>query len=200
MEINATSVKCPNCGAPVATTDTTCKWCSSPVVISTFSSVEKMSLPLVNKYVGAYKQRISADASDANAQMSIGLCFLKLKLYDQALAALQKAMENCFDNADIYFYACVCVMAGKKAYVLNRTKIDLILSYIDAANSIESRPIFKYFEAYVRYDYFYRNSLNTLPRFDQCLGEARQLGGVSEADKTQLFALLGVPRPAGMGF
>lgn len=39
-------MKCPGCGAPTSTGETTCKYCHRPVIISTFNSV--YSMPLEN--------------------------------------------------------------------------------------------------------------------------------------------------------
>ncbi len=195
MEVSAKSIKCPNCGANLSMTDKQCMYCKSPVVISTFSSVDKMPLPLLNKYVSSYRERISTDGNDSAAQFSIGLCFLKLKLYPQAKQAIDKAMQLIFDSADLYFYAAVIELAGKKPYLNKRPQIDAALSYLDAAFSLDMRPVFKFFEAYIRYDYFYRNYLNASPNFGECLEMANALGGVSEADKQELFRLLNVPAP-----
>lgn len=48
-------MKCPGCGAPTSTGETTCKYCHRPVIISTFNSVYSMPLPEVNKYAGAWR-------------------------------------------------------------------------------------------------------------------------------------------------
>ena len=52
-------MKCPGCGAPTSTGETTCKYCHRPVIISTFNSVYSMPLPEVNKYAGAYRKALS---------------------------------------------------------------------------------------------------------------------------------------------
>ena len=41
-------MKCPGCGAPTSTGETTCKYCHRPVIISTFNSVYSMPLPEVH--------------------------------------------------------------------------------------------------------------------------------------------------------
>ena len=50
MSHQVIDMKCPGCGAPTSTGETTCKFCHRPVVISTFNSVYSMPMPEVNKY------------------------------------------------------------------------------------------------------------------------------------------------------
>lgn len=42
-------MKCPGCGAPTSTGETTCKYCHRPVIISTFNSV--YSMPLIKSVI-----------------------------------------------------------------------------------------------------------------------------------------------------
>lgn len=198
MEVSAQSIKCPNCGAPQAMTDKECKYCHSPVIITTFTSVESMSLPLLNKYVGAYQSRIDSNGSDASANMSIGICFLKLKNYYRALLSFEKAMESIFDSSDLYFYAAIAVFEGRKPYCCNRKQIDKAEMYLDAALSIDNRPIYLYFKAYIRLDYYFRNYFNISPSYSDLLAQVVAAGGVSETDKQNLFELLRVEVPDDM--
>lgn len=69
------------------------------------------------------------------------MCYLKLKLYDKALSAFEKAMEDNFDNSETFFYAAICLLKGRKAFLLNRTEIDKAEEYINAAIMIEPRAV-----------------------------------------------------------
>lgn len=57
------------------------------------------------------------------------MCYLMLKLYDKALPAFEKAMEDNFDNSETFFYAAVCLLKGRKAFLLTRPEIDKIEEY-----------------------------------------------------------------------
>jgi tetratricopeptide (TPR) repeat protein len=175
---------------------TTCEWCHKPVVITTFNSVVDMPLSEVNKYAGSYKRELTDHPDDQTLNTSIAMCYLKLKMYDKALPAFEKAIEDNFDNSESYFYAAVCLLRGKKAFLAQRSDINKIEEFINAANMIEPRGIYHYFWAYIKQDFFERKYLNTSPSYKECLINAERLG-TSQYDKDKLFELLGVPKPAG---
>lgn len=95
-------MKCPGCGAPTSTGETTCKYCHRPVIISTFNSVYSMPLPEVNKYAGAYRKALSENPDSMELNNSVAMCYLKLKLYDKATEAFERAMEDNFDNSETF--------------------------------------------------------------------------------------------------
>jgi len=187
-------VKCPGCGNPVSTGDKECACCGRPVIISTFNSVYSMPIGDVNKYVNAYKGMLSANPDSEELNNSIAMCYLKLGLYDKALAAFEKAIESNFDNSETYFYCAVSILKGKKAFLTPRPEIDKILGYIDAAISIETKGIYYYFLAYIKYDYFARKHYSVSPDFAETLTMAKETG-LSEFDKEQLFGVLKVEKP-----
>ena len=194
MATKAIDIKCPNCGASVDTEQKTCKFCKQPVVISTFNSVYDMPFPMINQYANSYRQALSESPEDKELNNSIAMCYLKLKLYDKALCAFEKAMEDNFDNSETFFYAAICLLEGKKAFLTQRKTIDKIEEYVNAALMIEPRGVYYYFLAYIKYDYFSRKFYNTTPTYQEALRMANN-AGVSPFDVEQLFGVLGVARP-----
>ena len=188
------ALKCPNCGDAVDTGQKTCKFCKQPIIISTFNSVYSMPMPLVNKYTGTYKQALIDNPNNKELNNSIAMCYLKLKLYDKALEAFEKAMEDNFDNSETFFYAAICLLKGQKAFLAQRPTIDKIEEYINAANMTEPKGIYYYFWAYIKYDYFSRKFFNTKPTYQEAYAEAQQKG-LSPFDVEQLYAILGVNKP-----
>lgn len=188
------NMTCPGCGASVTVEQKECEFCHNPVIISTFNSVYTMPMPEINKYANAYRKVLAEAPDNKDINTSIAFCYLKLKLYDKALPAFEKAIEDNFDNAETFFYAAVCLLAGKKAFVQQRSTIDKILEYINAANMIEPLGIYYYFSAYVKYDYFKRKFLKVSPTFEEDLSMAMNIG-VSDFDIKQLFLILNVENP-----
>lgn len=189
---------CPRCGGPIAIGETICQYCYSPVVISTFHSVYSMPIKKIKNYTEDYKKFILKNPNSANDKElnnSIAMCYLKLRLYDQAYDSFVKAIEGNFDNSETYFYAAVSLLRGKKAFLAQRKDINKAIEYIDAANMIEPKGIYYYFLAYIKYDFFERKYLNTSPNYLQCLTTARNLG-VSNYDINMLFDILGVTKPS----
>ncbi len=187
-------LECPGCGAPITTSTRQCPQCFREIVISTFRSVNSMSPLDINKQANAYRKAMVNHPDDKTLNMSIAFCYLKLKLYDKALPCFEKAIEDNFDNSEVYFYAAVSLLRGKKAFVHQRSTIDKAIEYINAANMIEPRGIYYYFLAYIKYDYFERKYLNTSPDYRETLQFANSLG-VTECDISFLYELLSVPRP-----
>ncbi len=185
---------CPGCGARVTTQQNECMFCHNPIVISSFNSVYSMSLLDVNKYANTYKKALTDNPDNQVLNTSIAMCYLKLKLYDKAIAAFENAIENDFDNSETYFYAAVCLLKGNKAFLTQRPTIDKIEEYLNAAIMIEQKGVYYYFWSYIKYDYFNRKFFNTTPTYQEALEMAND-NGVSDNDREQLFLILGVPRP-----
>jgi tetratricopeptide (TPR) repeat protein len=122
------------------------------------------------------------------------MCYIKLKLFDKAVSAFEIAMEDNFDNPETFFYAAISLLGGKKAFLAQRSQIDKIEEYINAALMIEPRGIFYYLLAYIKYDFFSRKFFNTSPTYQEALAQANG-AGVSPYDIEQLFGILGVERP-----
>lgn len=193
MAYKAERMFCPGCGFPIEIGMKECP-AGHPVNISTFNSVYNMPMPLVNKYTNTYLKELSKDPDDKELNNSIGICYLKLKIYDKALSAFEKAMEDNFDNSETFFYAAICLLQGKKAFLHQRSIIDRILEYINAALMIEPKGIYYYFLAYIKYDYFARKFFKTSPSYEEVLVMARDVG-LSAYDIKQLYDILGVARP-----
>ncbi|MCM1062445.1 MAG: tetratricopeptide repeat protein [Eubacterium sp.] len=193
--VKTENITCPGCGEPWTLNMKECPACHRPVVISTFNSVYSMSAPEANKYANTYKKILSDDPDNAEVQSSIAMCYLKLKLYDKALSAFEQAIEADFDNSETYFYAAVCLLKGKKAFLAQRSDIDKALEYINAALMIEPKGIYYYFLAYINYDFFERKYLNTSPDYRECLQLSIDFG-TSDFDKDMLFNVLGIASPS----
>ena len=153
-----------------------------------------MPAPLLSKYAGAYRQALAAEPDNRDLNLSIAMCYLKLRLFERAQGAFEKAIEDNFDNADAFFSAAICLLKGQKAFLAPRTQIDKIQEYINAAIMIEPKGIYFYFLAYIKYDYFSRKSFNTKPTYQEAYDEAQQKG-LSQFDVEQLYATLGVSKP-----
>ena len=194
MSAEVVNIKCPTCGMPVSTGDNQCEWCSNPVVIKTFNSVASMPIPEISKYANSYRKSLEENPDNQILNTSLAMCYLKLKLYDKALPAFEKAIEDNFDKAETFFYAAIGVLKGKKAFMMQRQEINKIEEYIDAALMIEPRGIFYYFKSYIRYDYYKRKCFNISPDYNELLDSAFS-AGVSDIDIQQLFEILNVERP-----
>ena len=185
---------CPGCGSPTNTSQKFCDYCGRQVVISSFNSTAEMPLPLLNKYTKMYGSVVADNPDSVELNTTLALCFLKLRLYDKALPYFEKAMENDFENSESFFYAAVCLLRGKKAFLTPHADLKKAMEYIDAAIMIEPRGIYYYFLAYIKYDFYERKCLNITPGYADEMNNALD-NGVSHADVQTLFEFLGVDIP-----
>ena len=187
-------LECPGCGRPLTTDVKECPACHRPVVISSFNSVYSMTADEVNKYANSFNKALQNNPDNRILNASIAMCYLKLKLYDKALPSFEKAIEDNFDNSETYFYAAVCSLKGRKAFLAQREEIDKIEKFIGAAIMVEPRGIYYLLWAYIKLDYYERKYLKTSPNYRDMLNKAIE-SGCTQADSDMLFSILGVPCP-----
>lgn len=191
MPSEAINLACPSCGAPASTGQKTCEFCQRPIIITSFNSVNSLSMPELNKYSNAYKKVLLNNPDSPIINASIAMCYMKLKLYDKAASAFEKAIEADFDNSELYFYACICLLGNKKPYLHTRDEIDKIMSYLDSAIMIEPRGIYYYFQAYIKKDYFARKFFACSPTWQETIQLAKE-HGLTQEDIRTFSSLLGV--------
>ncbi len=184
--------ECPGCGARVVPDMKKCEYCGGPVVIHSIGAVSTFSPLQLNKYALSYRKQLAAAPTDRDLNRSMGICYLKLKLFDKANEAFERACVDNFEDADSYFYAAVGRLNGKKAFVASRADIDKIVEYLNAANMIAPNAIYSLMLAYVKKDYFDRKALNVSPNWHDELTTAQTMGA-TDADTKALAELLAVP-------
>ncbi|WP_027397608.1 tetratricopeptide repeat protein [Anaerovibrio lipolyticus] len=193
-DIKVIELNCPGCGARVSISQKECDWCHRPIVISTYNSVMNMSFGEVNKYIETYKSLEMNSSNVSGLNKAMGICYLKLRFYKEALNAFHRAFENDFTDDEAAFYAAVCALGGKKAFVNKREEIDKALQYINAAISIKCKGIYYFFLSYIKYDYFERKRFKSEPNYRECLAVAME-HGFSHLDKQYLFEMLNINAP-----
>ena len=191
MSVKIVELLCPGCGAAVGLEQKKCKYCSRPIIIQTFDDMETLPPPVLTKYTFSYKKQLEEHPESVEIVSSLAMCYLKLRMFDEAYNAFMKSIESSFDDADLFFYASLCVFKGKKAFLQMRPQIDKALELLNAAIMIEPKGIYYYYMAYIKYDYFKRKFLNTTPSYKDCLMQAKALG-YSQKDVAEIFTVLGV--------
>lgn len=191
MAKSVVDLTCPGCGARISSDMKVCEWCHSPVIITEFNNVLRMPVQELNKYIHSYTKDLEEHPDSKDINFSIGMCYLKLRLYDKALDSFQKAMSEDINDSELYFYSAVCMLGGKKAFLTKRTDINKIEEYINAAIMLGQKGIYYYLLAYIKYDFYERKYLNTEPTYKACLQNAYKYG-LSQNDKIILFEMLGV--------
>ena len=194
---NVIEIKCPGCGARLQIDQKECEFCHAPVIISTMSDIFSLSAQNLSKYQKSYEDDLKENPDSAELNNSLAFCYLKLGFYDKALEKFDKAIEQDLNNSETYLYAAVCVLAGRKPFLTPRPEIDKIEKYINAALMIEEKGLYRYFQAYIKHDYFKRKFFKTSPAWEECLAQAKA-DGLSSADVSQLFSILKQEIPSCM--
>lgn len=176
MEMEVISLKCPNCNAGVDTSMAMCPACDKPIMFKRAEDALPMAMPVINKYLGSYRNIVPHCPENRDINIAIGICFLRMKMYDKALEAFEKAMPDNFDNAEPFYLAAITLLQGKKPFLAQRESINKMEEYLNAATMIEMRPVFYYFMAYIKRDYFKRKYLNTSPTEEDLMRQAIELG------------------------
>lgn len=186
------SMNCPGCGASITTQTKVCEYCNRDILVKSFHSLSGMPLPQVNKYMATYRAAASEHPEHNGVNASIGLCFLKLKKYDQALEAFEKAQADNFEDATPFFYAAVARLKGRKPFLCSRLEIDQMEIDLNAAISIAPSAEQYYFLSYIGRDYFKRKYLKHEPSWESLMSEAVN-NGLSPADVEEFHAMVGTP-------
>lgn len=188
MGAKVEALNCPNCGAGLTLDQKTCDYCGSPVLITTFADLGDMGLPLVSKYVHSYEKQSSAGGE---VNKALGLCCLKLKLYDKAIAAFDRAIDANLGDSEVYFYAAAALLKGKKPFLHLRPTIDKIVEYLNTAIMLENRGIYHYFLAYIKKDYFARKRFQIDVTYEEEITISNQLGCL-EIDVQNVHVILNI--------
>lgn len=186
MAVEIVKFRCPTCGAPLALDSRECEYCGSPVVIRTVNNLFE-SLPTVSE---------KNDAGQlADPDIASALRFLKAKLYDRALKALESAISNDFNNSDTYFYAAIASLKGKRPFLVSSAAVKKAEEYLQTAIAIEPKGIYYYLWAYIRLDHHFKKFYKASPDYKELFGMANN-AGLSQADVQDLFNILGGERPS----
>lgn len=181
-------LRCPGCGCPVSRETKRCDYCGRAIEISSFGEIGDLTQTDLKKHIVLYNTMLNR-GGNPTAYFSQGVCYLKLKLYDKALESFENAISTDFTAADAYFYAAVCVLKGKRPFVLARADVEKAENYLENAVTFNDCGIYRYFQAFIRHDYYSRKFFKVSPDYKTYLSEAKKLG-VSEKDVAELFDLL----------
>lgn len=202
MAVKVVDLRCSGCRSALDPSASFCEYCGNPVVISSFNSVLGKPVPELGKLARALESDAQGGGDpemENMAKFTQGSCYLRLKLYDKALPKFEAAIEDNFDNPEGYFYAAVCLLKGKKAFLTPMPTIKKALEYLDAALMIENRGVFNLMKAYLKYDFYARKYLQITPDYREELQMALA-NNVSQTDADTLFSILGVEQPQTLRF
>jgi len=153
-------LKCPGCGSPSSTSQSTCDSCGRQLVITSFSTLHTITPGEVQDYLASYKGALEGDRTDPALNSAIGMCFLKTGAYERAVSHFETALSGSPSNSEPYFYLAVALLKGEKPFVQSRTVIRSCEGYCTSAERLEPRGIYFLTHAWIVADYYDRKFLN----------------------------------------
>ncbi|MDR2675236.1 MAG: hypothetical protein LBC18_10355 [Opitutaceae bacterium] len=202
MAVKVVDLRCSGCGGALAPSEHFCKYCGNAVVVTSFNSIYAATAQDAMRLSRALdKDPAAASGGEMGNLVNFTQagCYLKLKLHDKALEKFEAAIEADFDNPEAYFYAAVCLLRGKKAFLAPLADIKKAIEYADAALMLENRGAFNYLKAYIKHDFHARRCLRISPDWRGEMSAALS-NNLSPADAAALFQILGVECPAPLAF
>ena len=191
-------LKCPGCGSPSSTDQTTCDHCGRQLVITSFSTLHTITPGEVQQYLTAYSGALEQNGKDPELNSAIAMCFLKLGLYDQAQSHFDVALSGNLNNSETFFYMAVALLEGKKPFTRPIETIRKCEGYCTAAARLEPRGIYYLALAWITADFYERKFLKPSIPSSELLAQAgsAQLTptDISTAQDVfcQSFSILGV--------
>lgn len=193
----AAAQTCSQCGWSFdveALQKNTCKKCKSAILVVSMAYLEKFEKPAVQKYIAQYSKTLKANPEDRDALMAIGICYLKLGLFDLCDKFLRTLIDTHPDDATGYYYRAVSVFKGKRPrtasmpVVREAEQLLATATELDPANGRYDATL-----ALIRHDYYVLNGMRVpAPDPDSLL--ARALGKhVDQLEISQIIGLLSVP-------
>ena len=83
--MDAVAQTCSKCGWSFdieALRANTCKKCRSAILVTSIAYLEKFDKPAIQKYIAQYTRALKGDPGDGDALLAVGICYLKLGLFD----------------------------------------------------------------------------------------------------------------------
>lgn len=189
MTPEVVNLTCPGCGAPLSAGIKECDSCGRPLIIQSFKTFIDLNPVQTNNYSNEYRKILSTDPYNPEVNKALGLALLKLNMYDQATKMLDNASTFNPVDSDAFFFAGIAQLGGKRPAFVKRNQINEAIQKIEAAKMIESKPIYDYVLALIKYDYFYRKGFSITPNFKDHEKSAYD-NGFSNSEKEELNAIL----------
>lgn len=174
---------CPCCDKAIQQDTKICPQCGQPVSVNS-DNLATMDPLLINRYLKGFSKGLALDPDNQELQGYAAMCFLRLKLYDKAIPLFEKAIDCNFESADSYFMAAICLLRGKRPFLLQRADINKIIEYLNAANMIENKSIHHLLLTYIKQDYFERKYLKITPSSQEEMNMAESFDDFKSAQQT----------------
>jgi tetratricopeptide (TPR) repeat protein len=154
---------CPQCGWTFdmeALRANACKKCRSALLITSVAYLEKFDRPAIQKYITRYSNILKTAPDDRDALLIMGVCYLRLGLFDLATKFLSHLIDAHPEDAAGYYYKALCGFKGKRPRTATLNTVRDAEQLISTATTLEpGNARHDVLLAAVRHDYYAVNGL-----------------------------------------
>lgn len=182
-----------------------CSYCREPLLMTglleakraTKNNPAKIQIAIAN----TTKNMASGGQNDAASVLSLGMLYLLKGAYENAITRFKQVIDLDPACADAYYYLSIALLGGQKPFVkqiavIKQIEENLLSAEAFAEGDDEKLAQINYLLAYVKYDFYSRKFLRTMPSYNEVLVKSVAYGLTME-DRIDLFEILKQPRPTG---
>lgn len=167
--ITAVIHECPQCGAPAQLNSNVCSYCKSEFIIKSLSGLRSLGKVGIDKYIASYKKAATVEPNNTELNAAMGMCYLKLGVYDFAIKFFEKAMVDMIENSEVYFYAAIAHFKGKRPFLALLPTIRKVEELVGAAISISPEGKYYFLLSIIQSDYYDKKKLNSKYTYQELL-------------------------------
>lgn len=132
--------RCKVCTSPLKPGATRCGKCGAehsiePAIVNPL----RFTPAQVQMYRAAFEEQVRENPQDANALYAAGLTYLGLKNYELAADNLQRAVRQCPDNPDVYYYCALCFFRHRSVVNLSKEEMERIEEWLQTATQMQPK-------------------------------------------------------------
>ncbi len=114
-----TTLRCPNCGAPIHAGDVTCEYCGAALYVGQPSEVALPALANAQQIAAAMRERLGVNPYDGDAYYQLGLACFTLQLFEQAENAFLQAQRYMPGTALPHYFTALAILHGAESEILS---------------------------------------------------------------------------------
>jgi tetratricopeptide (TPR) repeat protein len=194
--MTAVAQTCSQCGWSFETEalqKNTCKKCKSAILVTSVAYLEKFDKPAIQKYIAQYTQALKADPQNRDALVAIGICYLKLGLFDLADRFLRQLIDAHPADPSGYYYRGFCILKGKRPRTASLPVIREAEQLIGTALELDpANGRYDVLLAAIRHDYYVLNGMRVPDLAPEDLVASAKAKHVDQLEVEQIFGLIKV--------
>ncbi len=171
-----------------------CKNCKSPILVESVAHLEKFEESAIKKFIAFYSKTLKGDSRDRNALIAIGVCYLKLGLFNLCDKFLWTLIDSHPDHPSGYYYRALSVFKGKRPrtaslpvvreaekFLITATELDLENGRYDATLAV------------IKHDYYVLNGMRVPSPDPDALIDSAVEKHIDLLEIVQVLGLLHIP-------